>query len=100
MMMLESIDRWMAAMVSDEGSGGEGPDMSMEAVVISKERGMICGNFVVDRLLQTHYPSCSVEWRVSEGSIVEVGDEVLRISGNGIEMLRSERVLLNVLGRL
>ena len=48
-MMLESIDRWMAAMVSDEGSGGEGPDMSMEAVVISKERGMICGNFVVDR---------------------------------------------------
>ena len=100
MMMLESIDRWMNAMVSDEGSGGEGPDVSMEAVVISKERGMICGNFVVDRLLQTHYPSCSIEWRVSEGSIVEVGDEVLRISGNGIEMLRSERVLLNVLGRL
>ena len=24
MMMLESIDRWMTAMVSDEGSGGEG----------------------------------------------------------------------------
>ena len=100
MMMLESIDRWMAAMVSDEGSGGEGPDVSMEAVVISKERGIICGNFVVDRLLQTHYPSCSVEWRVSEGSIVEVGDEVLKISGNGVEILRSERVLLNVLGRL
>ena len=100
MMMLESIDRWMTAMVSDEGSGGEGPDVSMEAVVISKERGMICGNFVVDRLLQTHYPSCSVEWRVSEGSIVEVGDEVLKISGNGVEILRSERVLLNVLGRL
>ena len=100
MMMLESIDRWMTAMVSDEGSGGEGPDVSMEAVVISKERGIICGNFVVDRLLQTHYPSCSVEWRVSEGSIVEVGDEVLKISGNGVEILRSERVLLNVLGRL
>ena len=100
MMMLDSIDRWMTAMVSDEGSGGEGPDVSMEAVVISKERGMICGNFVVDRLLQTHYPSCSVEWRVSEGSIVEVGDEVLKISGNGVEILRSERVLLNVLGRL
>ena len=99
-MMLDSIDRWMTAMVSDEGSGGEGPDVSMEAVVISKERGMICGNFVVDRLLQTHYPSCSVEWRVSEGSIVEVGDEVLKISGNGVEILRSERVLLNVLGRL
>ena len=99
-MMLDSIDRWMTAMVSDEGSGGEGPDVSMEAVVISKERGIICGNFVVDRLLQTHYPSCSVEWRVSEGSIVEVGDEVLKISGNGVEILRSERVLLNVLGRL
>ena len=99
-MMLDSIDRWMTAMVSDEGSGGEGPDVSMEAVVISKERGIICGNFVVDRLLQTHYPSCSVEWRVSEGSIVEVGDEVLKIYGNGVEILRSERVLLNVLGRL
>ena len=99
-MMLESIDRWMTAMVSDEGSGGEGPDVSMEAVVISKERGVICGNFVIDRLLETHYPSCSVEWGVSEGSMVDVGDEVLRISGNGVEMLRSERVLLNVLGRL
>ena len=54
MLMLESIDRWMNAMVSDEGSGGEGPDVSMEAVVISKEKGMICGNFIVDRLLQTH----------------------------------------------
>ena len=99
-MMLESIDRWMTAMVSDEGSGGEGPDVSMEAVVISKERGVICGTFVIDRLLETHYPSCSVEWKVSEGSIVEVGDEVLRISGNGVEMLRSERVLLNIIGRL
>ena len=99
-MMLESIDRWMTAMVSDEGRGGEGPDVSMEAVVISKERGVICGTFVIDRLLETHYPSCSVEWKVSEGSIVEVGDEVLRISGNGVEMLRSERVLLNIIGRL
>ena len=99
-MMLESIDRWMTAMVSDEGSGGEGPDVSMEAVVISKERGVICGTFVIGRLLETHYPSCSVEWRVSEGSTVDVGDEVLRISGDGVEMLRSERVLLNVLGRL
>ena len=99
-MMLESVDRWMTAMVSDEGSGGEGPDVSMEAVVISKERGVICGTFVIDRLLETHYPSCSVEWKVSEGSIVEVGDEVLRISGNGVEMLRSERVLLNIIGRL
>jgi len=100
MMMIESIDRWMTAMVSDEGSGGEGPDVSMEAVVISKERGMICGTFVVERLLETHYSSCSVEWRVSEGSTVDIGDEVLRIFGNGTEMLRSERVLLNVLGRL
>ena len=99
-MMLESIDRWMTAMVSDEGSGGEGPDVSMEAVVISKERGVICGTFVIDRLLETHYPSCSAEWKASEGSIVEVGDEVLRISGNGVEMLRSERVLLNIIGRL
>lgn len=100
MMMLESIDRWMTAMVSDEGSGGEGPDVPMEAVVISKERGVICGAFVVDRLLEIHYPSCSAEWRVSEGSMVEVGGEVLRISGNGVEMLRSERVLLNIIGRL
>lgn len=99
-MMLESIDRWVTAMVLDEGSGGEGPDVSMVADVVAKERGVICGTFVVDRMIETHYPSCSVEWRVSEGSIVEVGEDVLRISGNGIEMLRSERVLLNILGRL
>ena len=98
--MVESIDRWMTAMVSDEGSGGEGPDRRMEAVVISKEKGVICGTFVVNRLLETHYTSCSVKWRVSEGTKVEVGDEILLISGNGDEMLRSERVLLNVLGRL
>tara|TARA_S200000501_G_scaffold230524_1_gene216224 strand:+ start:6090 stop:6962 length:873 start_codon:yes stop_codon:yes gene_type:complete len=99
-MMVESIDRWMTAMVSDEGSGGEGPDGRMEAVVISKETGVICGTFVVNRLLETHYTSCSVKWRVSEGTKVKVGDEILLISGNGDEMLRSERVLLNVLGRL
>ena len=100
MMMIESIDRWMAAMVSDEGSGGGAPDGKMESVVISKNRGLICGTFVVDRLLEEHYPSCLAEWEVSDGSLVEAGDEVLRLSGNGIDMLRSERVILNILGRL
>ena len=100
MMMIESIDRWMAAMVSDEGSGGGAPDGKMESVVISKNRGLICGTFVVDRLLEEHYPSCLAEWEVSDGSLVEAGDVVLRLSGNGIDMLRSERVILNILGRL
>ena len=99
-MMLESVDRWMTAMVSDEGRGGDAPDRPMESVVISKERGVICGTFVVDRLLEVHYPSCCAEWNVSDGSLVEPGDEVLVLSGNGVEMLRSERVILNVLGRL
>ena len=100
MMMIESIDRWIAAMVSDEGSGGGAPDSQMKSVVISKNRGLICGTFVVDRLLEKHYPSCLAEWEVSDGSLVEAGDVVLRLSGNGIDMLRSERVILNILGRL
>ena len=99
-MMIESIDRWMAAMVSDEGGGGSAPDGGMDSVVISKEGGMICGTFVVDRLLAEHYPSCVPDWGVTDGTVVEAGDEILRLSGNGDEMLRSERVLLNVLGRL
>ena len=98
--MIESIDRWTLAMVSDERGGGDAPGGTLESVVTSKESGIVCGRFVVDRMLATHYPSCRSEWFVKDGSSVGAGDEILHLEGSGEDMLRSERVVLNVLGRL
>ena len=98
--MTESIDSWTLAMTTDEHGGGEGSDLQITGRVSSKGRGIISGLFVTDRLIGAHFPSCRIHWALKEGDSVGDGDEVLRISGPSGEILRCERILLNILGRM
>ena len=87
-------------MVADEGGGGSGSSEHGKAIVVARQSGVLCGQLVVERLLSNHYPSCSVEWHITEGGNVDEGVTILTIKGECGEMLRSERVILNILGRL
>ena len=87
-------------MVADEGRGGSGSSEIGEAVVVSKGSGVLCGQLVVERLLTNHYPSCSIKWHVKEGGNIERSFAILTIRGEFGELLRSERIILNILGRL
>ena len=72
---MASIDRWVSAMVGDDGidmplSGG-GP--SIEATVFAREDGLIVGCAVVDYILQIWAPSVRVSWFAGDGKRVSSG---------------------------
>jgi nicotinate-nucleotide pyrophosphorylase (carboxylating) len=99
-LFLDSIDRWVDAMVADEHGGGDGPDRFVEASITAKAVGLLCGRPIADRLLERHFPECSARWGPNEGGSVREGDTVVVLYGPAGDILRLERVLLNLLGRL
>ena len=99
-LFLDSIDRWVDAMVADEHGGGDAPEGLVKARISAKDSGILCGRPVAERLLARHLSECSAEWGVSEGGAVEKGQTVLVLHGPADGMLRFERILLNLLGRL
>ncbi len=100
-LLVDSAERWVGAMVADDvNNPGSETSMHGGAVVIAKGSGVICGQLVVESLLSNHYPSCTIEWNVEEGGSIDEGGTTLTMTGDYGEMLRSERVMLNILGRL
>jgi nicotinate-nucleotide pyrophosphorylase (carboxylating) len=87
-------------MVADEHGGGDGPDGLVEATITAKAPGILCGRPVVQRLLDRHYPECTIHWRVLEGGAVTNGDTLATLLGSAVGLLRLERIMLNILGRL
>ena len=98
-LFLDSIDRWVDAMVADEHGGGDGPGGFVEAKITAKAAGILCGRPVAERLLERHFPECSIQWGPVEGGAVARGDVVATLQGVADDVLRLERILLNLLGR-
>jgi nicotinate-nucleotide pyrophosphorylase (carboxylating) len=97
-----SIDRWVGAMVADDGidmplSGG-GP--AVEATVFARQDGLVVGCAVVDYMLQIWAPSVRVSWFAGDGKRVSSGDEIAMFSGKSEDVLAVERLALNALGQL
>ena len=97
---IQSMDGWLNAMVFDEQGGGDGSQKLVRGKVILKEDGIICGQPVINRLVQRHFPACAVSWSVVEGEEVKKGENILDITGKSVEVLKIERILLNILGNM
>ena len=100
--LMASIDRWVGAMVGDDGIdmplSGSGP--SIEATVFARQDGLVVGCAVVDYLLQIWAPSVRVSWFAGDGKRVSSGDEIAVFSGARDDVLAIERIALNALGQL
>lgn len=96
----KSMDGWINAMVFDEQGGGGGPDTISKGKVISKEKGIFCGKPIVNRLIKLYFSECKVTWNVTEGSEIKDGQVILEIIGISKEILKIERILLNILGNM
>jgi nicotinate-nucleotide pyrophosphorylase (carboxylating) len=94
------MDRWIETMLADDVSEEGGTNNFVRGKLIAKEKGVICGQIVVNRMLEKHAPNCSYDWKVSEGELVKEREHILQISGASSEILKVERVMLNLLGRL
>ena len=99
-LFLDSIDRWVDAMVADEHGGGDGPAGLVDASITAKASGLLCGRMVAERLLERHFPECLIQWGPIEGGAIARGDTVAMLRGSASDLLRLERIMLNLLGRL
>ena len=89
------VDRWLR---EDLGHHDVTNDVPGETVgrLVAKEPGVVAGldaaRAVFERL------DVRIEDRLDDGSEIEAGDAVLRVSGTASDVLRGERVAVNVVG--
>ncbi len=100
--LLGSIDRWVTAMLADDGIDAPvmegGPSSS--ATIVARADGLVAGTAAVDHLLQIWAMDVHVDWSAGDGRKVSAGGTVGTLRGSMASMLRIERTVLNLLGHL
>ncbi len=76
------------------------PGMKGRARIVAKQRGIVCGLQVVNKVLQLADPALQVEFFRKDGDPVRPGEELALVSGEMASILKAERVALNLLGHL
>lgn len=71
-----------------------------EAVLTSKDTGVIAGLPVAVRVFQRVDPTLTFQCLVEDGQTVYKGDVIMRVHGSAASLLKAERVALNLLQRL
>tara|TARA_B100001113_G_scaffold350566_1_gene347955 strand:+ start:98 stop:1309 length:1212 start_codon:yes stop_codon:yes gene_type:complete len=100
--LLASIDRWVGAVLADDGIDMPlmGRSDTATATVLARSEGLVAGTAAVDHLLQIWAPEVRASWSASDGRQVGNGDEVGQLTGPADVLLSIERSVLNLLGHL
>ena len=90
--LLASIDRWVGAVLTDDGIDmplmGQGD--AATSAVLARSEGLVAGTAAVDHLLQIWAPEVRVSWSASDGRQVGNGDEIGRFTGPADVLLAIE----------
>lgn len=99
----EIIER---ALREDVGSGDYSSlscidkDHKATAKLIFKDNGIAAGIKIAETILKLNDPDCNITFFKQDGDSVAVGDIGLEVSGLAQALLKSERLLLNIMQRL
>lgn len=94
------------AMQEDVGTGDHSslsciePDRKSTAVLIFKDTGVAAGISIACRILEINDPACRIAIHKKDGDRVQKGDIGFEVEGNARSLMRSERLLLNIMQRL
>lgn len=94
------------ALAEDIGSGDVTTEClvpegaTAEAVIYSKERGVLAGLDVAERVFRTLDPGARLEKYLSDGCLLEPRKPIAMVAGSARALLTGERVALNFLQRL
>jgi nicotinate-nucleotide pyrophosphorylase (carboxylating) len=77
-----------------------GSPVKVDAVVIAKQAGVVCGVGVAERAFCVVDPDIKYRPVVKDGDTIENGSEIAFLEGNAKTVLRAERVALNFLSHL
>ena len=75
-------------------------DLQAKAIIHSKGAGVLCGAEVGAAVFRRIDPLLEVEIVLVDGSVVEKGSVILRISGSAATMLKAERTAVNFMQHL
>lgn len=75
-------------------------DKHAQALVICREKAVICGRPWVDEVFRQLDPNTSIEWHIEEGDEVSPNQRLFSLSGNARVLLTGERAALNFLQTL
>ena len=101
--MLQMLD-W--ALEEDLGAGDCTSKSSVpaglvhEGFILAKEEGVVAGIEVAEEVFRRVDPSVNFEAKLADGSLVKVGDVVIRIQGKARSILAAERLALNFMQRM
>ncbi|GAC1505127.1 MAG: carboxylating nicotinate-nucleotide diphosphorylase [Candidatus Dormibacteraceae bacterium] len=76
------------------------PELKGEAVVIARQPGVLSGSDSAARVFELVRPSSEYQALIADGTRLQAGDQVARISGSLASILTAERTALNFLQRL
>ncbi len=95
-----------SALIEDIGDGDHSSLSSInknakaEAKLIIKDNGIIAGICISEYILKLNDPNCEINIFKQDGDKVEFGEIALTVKGNAHSLLKSERLLLNIMQRL
>lgn len=98
-----AIDRWLAEDIwdGDHTTLGTIPrDAEGMAALLVKEKGIIAGVEVAERIFRRFDKDIILEIFMGDGASIIVGDIVFRVSGRLHSILQCERLVLNVMQRM
>mgnify|MGYP003700466041 CR=1 FL=1 len=75
-------------------------DSQVQARIIAREAGMLCGQPWVDEVFRQVDDSVELEWQLGDGAQFKCGETLLLISGNARSIMTAERTALNFLQTL
>lgn len=73
---------------------------TLTAIIVSKERGILCGRPWADEVFRQVDPTIKLSWKADEGSALLEAQNIVHISGSARSILTAERTALNFLQTL
>ncbi|AYV66330.1 nicotinate-nucleotide diphosphorylase (carboxylating) [Niallia circulans] len=71
-----------------------------EIVILSKDNGIFCGEEIIQVGFQVLNPATEVTMRIHDGDRMEVGQKLATVRGKIRDLLKGERVILNLVQRM
>lgn len=102
--LLEQLIGWLQRLEIGEG------DLTTESVaphalyvkgeISAGGAGLLCGQEIVDRLLESARPQLELRWLRHDGAQLQDGTVICQLEGNGAEILQNRRLIVYFLERL
>ena len=99
---IESINLWSTALLNDDGiiEPIQSNSEIISAKIISKQDGIFVGREIISEICNYWAPQLEFKWNFFDGDKISLGDTLVEIRGDKNQLLKIERSILNILGRL